>query len=148
MTGHPTQLKPIGFYLKHLDALINREFHEALADRDLTRRHWQVLHNLATYGPHDAATLTDKLRPFWGEGAVTLEAVTTDLEARGWIACDAPSGTFAATTEGNRAHTEVEALVRATRGRLMAGLTDDEYLGTVTVLARMCDNLEASPTAH
>ncbi|MGW9048460.1 MarR family winged helix-turn-helix transcriptional regulator [Streptomyces lydicus] len=148
MTGHPSQLKPIGFYLKHLDALINREFHEVLSDRDLTRRHWQVLHNLATDGPHDAATLTDKLRPFWSEGAVTLEAVTTDLEARGWIACDAPSGTFAATAEGNRAHTEVEALVRATRGRLMSGLTDDEYLGTVTVLARMCENLEASPTAH
>ncbi|AOP48308.1 MarR family winged helix-turn-helix transcriptional regulator [Streptomyces lydicus] len=148
MTDHSPQLKPIGFYLKHLDALINREFHEALADRDLTRRHWQVLHNLATYGPHDAATLTDKLRPFWGEGAVTLEAVTAGLEARGWIARDAPSGRFTVTAEGRRAHTEVEALVRTTRGRLMTGLTDDEYLGAVTVLARMCANLEAGPTAH
>ncbi|MFF7411703.1 MarR family transcriptional regulator [Streptomyces lydicus] len=148
MTGHPAQLKPIGFHLKHLDTLSNHEFHEALSGRDPTRRHWQVLHNLATYGPHDAATLTEKLRPFWGEGAVTLEAATTALEARGWIARDAPSGTFTATAEGNRAHTEVEALARATRGRLMTGLTDDEHLSTVTAPARMCDNPEASPTAH
>ncbi|MEU9125902.1 MarR family winged helix-turn-helix transcriptional regulator [Streptomyces sp. NPDC048506] len=123
-------------------------FQQTLADRGLTRRHRQVLHNLATAGPHDARTLTEKLRPFWDEGAVTLDEVTTDLEARRWITHDATSGTYAATPEGGTAHAEVERLVTATRRRLMTDVTDEEYVGTVTVLARMCSNLEPSPTGR
>ncbi|MEU3619446.1 MarR family winged helix-turn-helix transcriptional regulator [Streptomyces sp. NPDC006872] len=138
----PSQLKPIGFYLKHLDTLINREFEQSLADRSLTRRHWQVLHDLAATGPHDAATLTERLRPFWGEGAITLDEITSGLRARGWITHDVNAGTYTATPEGGEAHTEIEELVKATRTRLTTGVTGEEYVGTVTVLARMCRNLE------
>src|SRR5206468_3950933 len=42
----PQPLKPIGFYLKSLDAAINEDFARTLSDQGLTRRDWQVLHNL------------------------------------------------------------------------------------------------------
>jgi hypothetical protein len=141
MTTQP-QLKPIGFYLKHLDTLLDREFEHALAGLGLTRRHWQVLHNLAAVGPFGAAALAEKLRPFWGEGAITLDAVTSDLTAREWISYDAGTGTYVATPVGVEAHVEVEGIVKETRVRLLDGVTDDEYTATVAVLARMCTNME------
>ncbi|MGO4456954.1 MarR family winged helix-turn-helix transcriptional regulator [Streptomyces sp. M-16] len=140
----PSQLKPIGYYLKHLDALIDREFDRALTASDLTRRHWQVLHALASHGPQDAAGLTARLRPFWDQGAITLDEVTSGLSARGWIARDPDAGTYALTTAGDRGHADAERLILATRGSVTAGVTDEEYAGAVTVLARMCANLEAT----
>ncbi|MFB0631416.1 MarR family winged helix-turn-helix transcriptional regulator [Streptomyces sp. AB3(2024)] len=140
----PSRLKPIGYYLKHLDDLINREFDGALAASDLTRRHWQVLHTLAGDGPQDPAGLTARLLPFWGQDAITLDEVASGLTARGWIALDPGAGTYALTASGDRGHADAERLVMAARDRTAAGVTDEEYLGAVTVLARMCANLEGA----
>ncbi|MFD8981428.1 MarR family winged helix-turn-helix transcriptional regulator [Streptomyces sp. NPDC059564] len=137
----PSRLKPIGYYLKHLDALLDQEFDRALGESGLGRRHWQVLHVLVTDGPHDSATLTARLRPFWDQDAISLYEVTSDLTSRGWITHEAEAGTYAATPAGERGHTEAERVVTATRSRVTAGVTDAEYAATVTTLARMCDNL-------
>ncbi|GLV83008.1 hypothetical protein Slala03_26970 [Streptomyces lavendulae subsp. lavendulae] len=140
----PSRLKPIGYHLKHLDALIDREFDLALAAQDLTRRHWQVLHALTTDGPRDPAGLAARLLPFWDRDAITLDEVTSALAARGWIALDPDSGTYALTAEGDRGHADAERLIMTARGRMAAGVTDEEYLATVGVLARMCANLEGT----
>lgn len=39
--------RPIGYWLKELDRLINERFDEDLAAGELSRRHWQMLHSLA-----------------------------------------------------------------------------------------------------
>lgn len=140
----PSQLKPIGYYLKHLDALLNQEFDRTLGESGLSRRHWQVLHALATNGPLDSATLTARLRPFWDQDAITLDEVTSDLTARGWITLETASGGYSTTPAGELGHTEVERIVVATREQVTAGVTDEEYEAAVTVLARMCDNLEST----
>ena len=39
--------RPIGYWLKHLDRLIEATFDRTLADVGLGRRHWQTLNTLA-----------------------------------------------------------------------------------------------------
>ena len=55
--------RPIGYWLKHLDRLIETTFSRTLAGQGLTRRHWQVLNTLA-HGPASPADLTKALNPF------------------------------------------------------------------------------------
>src|SRR5215813_2415405 len=55
--------RPIGYWLKHLDRLIEDTFSRALAEQGLTRRHWQVLNTLARE-PAGPAELTKALDPF------------------------------------------------------------------------------------
>jgi hypothetical protein len=35
--------RPIGYWLKHLDRLIEEAFGDALAEQALSRRHWQAM---------------------------------------------------------------------------------------------------------
>lgn len=139
-----TPLKPIGYYLKALDALITEDFARTLSAYELTRRDWQVLNSLALQGPLTRPELSRLLRPFWEPGARPLDEVAGALITHGLLAADAD--TLALTEAGRRTHAEVASLVEAGRARLMRGLTNDDYLRTVTVLDRMTANL--TPGAH
>lgn len=55
--------RPIGYWLKHLDRLIEGNFERTLASDGLTRRHWQVLNTLST-GSRTEAEIVDALAPF------------------------------------------------------------------------------------
>ncbi|MFJ8814481.1 hypothetical protein [Amycolatopsis thermoflava] len=118
--------KPIGFWLKHVDNLLEDGLTRVLADRGLTRRHWQAL-NTSRHG-------ADALEVF--DGAAEARA---DLVARGWITADG-----ALTDEGRAARGEIAERVRRFRELSVAGLTKDQYAETVRALATMAGNLEAA----
>lgn len=99
-----TPYKPIGYYLKALDALIDEHFARSLSAHELTRRDWQVLNSLALQGPLTRQTLGRLLGPFWEPGARTLDEVVHALADRGRITAD--GDTLALTTAGRRAHAE------------------------------------------
>ena len=128
----------IGYWLKHVDRLIEAEMVRALAEEGLTRRHWQTL-NVLRRAPQDAAGLTEALRPFWGQGAIPLAEVTTELAERGWVTVDGPRQ--ALTPAGEAAHAAVEVKVLGIRDRSLDGLSEDDYRHTVRVLERMAENL-------
>ena len=67
--------RPIGYWLKHLDRLIDQAFERALDADGLTRRHWQVLNTLAA-GPSTNAALTAALQPFVQDEAKAVEVVS------------------------------------------------------------------------
>ncbi|MBL1099806.1 MarR family winged helix-turn-helix transcriptional regulator [Streptomyces coffeae] len=137
--------RPIGYWLKHLDALISADFERTLAGSGLTRRHWQVLNSL-TAGPCRADELSVALLPFWGEGAITLDEVLASLRERGWV--EAEGVRCVLTPLGAEGQAEVAGRVGDTRRRLMDGVTAEQYAETVRVLSRMAANLEsASPAA-
>lgn len=73
--------QPIGYWLKHLDRLIDEAFERTLGADGLTRRHWQVLNTLAG-GTSTAASLAVALQPFVDDGASALERVLDDLLRR------------------------------------------------------------------
>ena len=133
---------PIGYWLKRLDRAIDGALDSTLAAEDLARRHWQTM-NFLHEGPSDAPALAEALRPFWGQGAITLDEVLSDLERRALIVND--GGRYALTAAGKATRAKIAKHVDVTRRRLVDGVTQEEYLATVEVLQRMTANLEGAP---
>jgi DNA-binding MarR family transcriptional regulator len=133
---------PIGYWLKRLDRAIEGALDSTLAAEDLTRRHWQTM-NFLHQGPSDAPGLAEALRPFWGQSAITLDEVLSDLERRALVAND--GGRYALTATGTATRAKLTEQVDVTRRRLVDGVTREEYLATVEVLQRMTTNLEGAP---
>jgi hypothetical protein len=125
-------VRPIGYWLKHLDGLIEATFARCLEDAGISRRHWQALNAVR----QDAA---ESLRPFWADGGA--EAID-DLVRREWIERDG-SG-YRITALGTETLTAVESRVSQIRARLTDGLTAEQYTATVKVLAIMAANLEGA----
>jgi DNA-binding MarR family transcriptional regulator len=135
---------PIGYWLKRLDRAIDGALDSTLAADGLTRRHWQTI-NLLHNGPCDADALAEALRPFWGQGAITLDEVLSDLERGGAVVSD--QGHYALTADGEATRTRIAEQVSLTRRRLVDGIAKEEYVATVEVLQRMTANLEGAPAA-
>jgi len=134
------QERPIGYWLKHLDRLIEQASERALAEEHLTRRHWQIM-NVLRKSPLGPAALADALRPFWGPGAITLDLATSELAGRGWLTRDG-AGQYALGPAGEAAHAAVQEKIYGIRAQFLMGLTEDDYLHTVLMLQRMAANLE------
>jgi len=135
---------PIGYWLKRLDRAIDGALDPTLAAEDLTRRHWQTM-NFLHQGPSDARALAEALRPFWSQGAITLDEVLSDLESRALIVNN--GGRYALTAAGKASRAKIAGHVDITRHRLIDGVTQEEYLATLEVLQRMAANLEGAPPA-
>ena len=129
-------MKPIGYWLKLVDRLIEERFGQALAAHDLQRRHWQLLNTLAA-GPHAQSELDTALAPF---AASTRPQVTALIE-RGWVT---EGGELSLTDAGRQAHGTLSTQIMAQRSQILDGISQDEYTATVGVLARMAANLERS----
>jgi hypothetical protein len=134
-----TDDKPIGYWLKQLDRLIEDRFEATLAAAGLARRHWQVL-NVLHAGPASSADLAESLRPFWTAGEITVDQVLADLARRRWAAA-AADGRWALTGAGIAGHAEVSTKVHAARRAITNGISADEYIRTVDTLRRMAENL-------
>jgi hypothetical protein len=134
--------RPIGYWLKHLDRLIDEAFERALDADGLTRRHWQVLNTLAA-GPSTAAALTAALQPFVQEDPKAVEVIIKDFFDRGWVR-NVPDGGVEISERGRVVHEAAMKRVAETRQDLRRGVTDDEYVSVVRILQRMASNLESS----
>src|SRR5215469_8581436 len=132
--------RAIGYWLKHLDSLIEAAAQRALADEKLTRRHWQIM-NVLRQSPQDAAALTMAIRPFWGPGALTLDEVTGELARRDWLTRD-DAGRYTLTPTGQAGHAAVQRKVHGIRATFLTGLTEEDYHATVRALQRMTENME------
>jgi DNA-binding MarR family transcriptional regulator len=137
MPGMEAQ-RPIGWWVKRLDALLEQAVDSAVAGEGLTRRHWQVLHSLADdAGPE--GDLRSTLADFTGD----VGAVVTDLVGRGWVQRSADDG-LALTPEGRAGHDRAAAAVGQVRRHVADGLSAAEYEQTVRILSRMVDNVRRS----
>ena len=121
--------KPIGWWLKEVDRLLEESFERVLDDDGLTRRQWQALNAAAGHSP-----IAEALAPFLSD-AEELAAVTGPLIERGWLTGET------LTADGERALRALSTKVQAQRRRVTAGVSDSEYLATVGVLRRMAANL-------
>jgi len=132
--------RPIGYWLKHLDRLIEAAAERTFAEEKLTRRHWQIM-NILRESPQDAAGLTKAIRAFWDPGAITLDEVTGELTRRGWLTQD-DAGRYTLTPAGQAGHAAVKTKVHGIRSTFVTGLTEQDYRATVQVLQRMAENME------
>jgi hypothetical protein len=141
-----TAERPLGYWVKHLDNLLEAQFATTLADLRLARRHWQVINSLRD-GPRSRDDLTRALDPFWTQSRLELDAILDGqdgLASRGWITDDPHTSLVELTPAGQAAHHLVAARVRATRATLLAGLSDQQYADTLRVLAVIAANAESA----
>ncbi len=127
-------VKPLGYWLKHIDNELEAAFDKLLAGEDVSRRQWQVLNTIAS-GARSVEAIDTAARPFLSPEMPTLQPIVTSLAARGWVAdCEL-------TPSGQEAFDGISAKVHAFRRHAIAGLSDDEYGTLVSLLERVAANL-------
>ncbi len=129
--------RPIGFWLKLVDRLIDEQFAATLEEHGVTRRQWQLLNVLhaqtATIEQLDAA-----VAPFLGAEETSAENLTELVESE-WVG-SAPTG-YSLTERGRAALDRLSQVVATQRTAVAQGITSDEYQLAVSVLERMAANL-------
>lgn len=132
--------RPIGYWLKKLDGLIDGDFERQLGDAGLTRRQWQVL-NLLEDGPRSMPELQAELEPFLRDSPGELSDAVSGLVSRGWA--DSRDNVIGLTEAGQAQFGLVKAKVAELRQALALGISPEEYQATIDLLARMVANLES-----
>ena len=144
--------RPIGFWLKLVDRMIDEQFASTLEEHGVTRRQWQLLNVLsrerATVEQLDAA-----VAPFLSaqtETGAAMRAVDDPADASStehlaeliestWVLHT--SGSYELTERGTLAFERLAEVVATQRTVMTAGLSPDEYEATVASLGHMARNL-------
>jgi DNA-binding MarR family transcriptional regulator len=138
--------RPIGYWLKKLNNLIDAEFERQLGEASLSRQQWQVL-NLLADGPRSVPELESELAPFLRDApedlgeAQDLRHALSGLVMRGWV--DSMENIVILTESGQAQFELLKARVAELRQALTAGISAEEYQATIDVLSRMTENLES-----
>ena len=135
--------RPIGFWLKLVDRMIDEQFASTLDEHGVTRRQWQILNILS----RETATVEDL-----DAAAVPFLSATSDdpnenssaehlieLVESTWVT--ESSGVFDLTERGQLAFERLAEVVATQRTVMTAGLSAVEYEATVGSLERMARNL-------
>jgi DNA-binding MarR family transcriptional regulator len=136
---NPGPERPIGYWLKNLDRLIDARFERQLGDAGLSRRQWQLI-NLLEDGPRSVPELHTELEPFLQDAPDDLQDALSGLVGRGWA--DSQDEIVALTEIGQAQFGLVTAMVAELRQTLMIGISAEEYQATTDVLIKMAANLE------
>ena len=148
-TGRAPDERPVGYWLKLVDRLIDQSFDDVFHRTGLTRRHWQVL-NMIRDGVGDATTVDSVLSPFTAVGgsgpagqAAGVRAEIADLQARGWVT--QVGARWEVTVAGQHAYHDLLDAVSVSREQLAEGISREQYEQTIATLEQMARNLGWSP---
>ena len=135
--------RPIGFWLKLVDRMIDERFASTLEEHGVTRRQWQLL-NVLSAGPATVEQLDAAVAPFLADATDDADAETSvehlsELIESAWV--DATSTGYELTERGRTAFDALAETVAALRSELSDGLSQEQYDQTVEVLERMARNL-------
>ena len=132
-------LRPIGFWLKLVDRLIDEQFVATLEEHGITRRQWQLM-NLLSEEPSTADELTQALGPFVPEtDDEGPQAPVEELVESGWVSSE--DGNYTLTGTGRASLASLGEVVERMRAVLAQGISDDEYDAALDVLERIARNL-------
>lgn len=134
-----TDERPIGFWLKLVDQLVDDEFGSSFEEHGVTRRQWQMM-NLLTDGPATEKELSDGLKPYFPvvETGTSVELIE-ELRESGWVALE--DGQYQLTDLGRRSLENLRGGVERIREQLTENVSEEEYSALVEVLQRMATNL-------
>jgi DNA-binding HxlR family transcriptional regulator len=131
--------RPVDFWLKLVDDLINDHFGRALDEHGITRRQWEVM-NLLTKGPAAHDELEEVLAPFPPEiepSALTEEL--GELVESGWLVRQEEE--YALTERGQTSYERLEPVLRATDEEIARDISAADYATMLRVLEQMAVNL-------
>ena len=134
-----TDQRPIGFWLKLVDRLIDERFANTLEEHGVTRRQWQLL-NVLSRGNATGAQLDATLAPFLSAiDDETVKEHLAELVGSGWVLLS-PSG-YSLTDPGRAALAALASTVDKTRVITADGISEQQYAQTLQTLERMARNL-------
>lgn len=134
-----TPTRPIGFWLKLVDQLVNEQFESALADFSVSREQWEIL-NVLSPGPSTLTRLNQELEPFFeASGGESASAQLTGLINRGWV--DVAFEYYELTGAGAVEHAEMHRLVAKKRTAAVADLDEGDYAITLRSLEQVARTL-------
>ena len=131
--------RPIGYWLKLVDRLIDERFDETLEEHGVTRRQWQLLGALSR---QDATLeqLNTEIAPFLDADTEESSAShLAELMESGWVTLD--GDTYAISEQGRVAYDRLSTVVQSIRDAVADGFDEDEYATTLNALERMARNL-------
>ena len=129
--------RPIGYWLKLLDQLIEADLTRTLTPLGLNRRQWQVLNIVAA----DGATrekIGSELASFM-EDPAGVDDLLDGLTEEGTL--HNQDGTYGLTASGIDRLSSARSEISAARQRISDGLTREAYETTISTLETMCHNL-------
>lgn len=130
---------PLGYWLKLVDQLIDRQFAATLDEHGVTRRQWQLL-NVLAQSPSTLEQLDAAVAPFLNpDGDETSEEHLAELVESAWVVRSEHG--YALTEQGTAALERLGAVVARNRDQLTEGITGEQYDLTVAVLEHMARNL-------
>ncbi len=136
--------RPIGYWVKTVDRLIDERFADASEAAGLSRRQWQILNVLQGHHGASRDIVAAALAPFLRPG----EKLDEQLAGIPQLVVDDGS-LLRLTPEGAARLAEVrERSVQELRERVSAGLTREEYETTLRTLERIARNLGWSDPAQ
>ena len=133
--------KPIGYWVKNLDQLIESRLDAVLYRHDLNRRKWQAL-NVVDAARTSQTDIARELQPFL-ETPEEAERLVDELLEGGWVS--ASDGVLQPTQIGRERMNLAAHDVTAERQRISEGISASDYETTVRTLSIMCRNLESGP---
>ncbi|GAA5085499.1 hypothetical protein GCM10025760_04430 [Microbacterium yannicii] len=117
----PAEPRPLGYWLRAVDALLTREFATALEAEGIGRRDWMLLNVLS--GDIDAPELRERL----ARKGKRLRG----LEERGWVV-EHGDGTWALTDLGRAEKERISGIVDGIRSRVVDAVGDAEAYTALT----------------
>lgn len=133
--------RPLGYWLKYIDAAITESLGRLFAADGLNRRAWQVL-NTMSYGPITVAALDETMAAFLSADEPTMRPHVERFVERGWAQV-ADDGSVTLTGEGRGAYEQVSERSGALRVRMMECMSADEYEVLMGLLQRLAAHLDA-----
>jgi DNA-binding MarR family transcriptional regulator len=132
-----TTARPLGFWLKLVDRLVDEQFERALADFGVTRHQWELL-NILSPGPSTLTRLNRDFEPFLASGTSAADHLA-DLIDRGWV--DVAFEYYELTGEGASRHAELHRVVANNRSAALVDVSDEDYATTLRSLERVARTL-------
>lgn len=131
--------RPIGYWLKLVDRLIDEQFASTLEEHGVTRRQWQLL-NVLSREPATVEQLDAAVAPFLvaHDDESSLDHLTELIDSA-WV--DATPTGYELTDRGRSAFERLAEVVATQRTIVADGITPEQYEQTVAVLERMARNL-------
>lgn len=135
--------RPIGFWLKLVDRLIDERFAAIIEEHGVTRRQWQLLGAIEP-GGSTVDELDQAIAPFLDPGANESAADhLSELVDSEWLTVTGSS--YQLTERGRNAFERLGEVVDSLRDQTGEGLTPEQYEITLQSLERMAQNLGWNP---
>ena len=133
-----TEQRPIGYWLKLVDQLIEKQFATTLDEHGVTRRQWQLL-SVLSRSSATVEQLDDAIAPFLDGAKESAVEHLSELIDSAWV--DATADGYELTDRGLTAYSTLADVVAKQRTFITQGIEEKEYLEAVSVLERMARNL-------